>query len=425
MSKTNKLQIIVVLVILITGGLFVAPLIFDSSNGNTGEGSQIDKVVVSGDADQLADNDECPDDPLKTEPGECGCGVPDTDRDGDGTADCNDDCPDDPNKVDPGQCGCGVPDTDRDGDGTADCNDGCPLDPYNTTDKDGDGVGDNTDFAPDDPKEQYDSDGDGVGDNKDNDPTLIDKVLSLETLVILSILVSLLSVLISFYLYRWRAIMLKDGTSAVVPESLGEELKSLKKAVDSSQKHLGESVERQASFVQGQAKAVKTFSANIGRQGNQMAELIEELKERITSMRSMLAEKDAEIKRLKTGHDQAVYKRFVARFVRLEARMNKLLANEDVSQKDLNNFKILLEDAIEQTGVESFSPKIGNPYGKEFGVEDNPKIIETNNAAEDETIAEVLSVGYKTSDTEEEGPIIPAKVSIYKFVKKEESKKEE
>jgi hypothetical protein len=33
--------------------------------------------------------DECPDDPDKTEPGDCGCGMPDTDDNDDGVADCN------------------------------------------------------------------------------------------------------------------------------------------------------------------------------------------------------------------------------------------------------------------------------------------------------------------------------------------------
>ncbi|MCP3876982.1 MAG: hypothetical protein GY701_01105 [Sulfitobacter sp.] len=37
--------------------------------------------------------DQCPDDPDKTEPGICGCGVADSDNDGDGVADCNDACP--------------------------------------------------------------------------------------------------------------------------------------------------------------------------------------------------------------------------------------------------------------------------------------------------------------------------------------------
>lgn len=52
--------------------------------------------------------DECPDDPIKTEPGVCGCGVPDADTDGDGTPDCIDRCPNDPARIQPGMCGCGA-----------------------------------------------------------------------------------------------------------------------------------------------------------------------------------------------------------------------------------------------------------------------------------------------------------------------------
>ena len=74
--------------------------------------------------------DFCPADPNKTEPGVCGCGVPDTDTDHDGTPDCNDKCPNDPNKIAPGVCGCGHPDVDTDHDGTLDCNDACPTDPH-------------------------------------------------------------------------------------------------------------------------------------------------------------------------------------------------------------------------------------------------------------------------------------------------------
>jgi uncharacterized repeat protein (TIGR02543 family) len=147
------------------------------------------------DGDGVADCiDLCPADPNKTDPGICGCGVPDIDTDGDGTPDCLDGCPADPNKTDPGICGCGVPDTDTDGDGTPDCIDLCPADPNKTdpgicgcgvadTDTDGDGTPDCIDGCPSDPNKtdpgicgcgvaDTDSDGDGVADCIDNCPSV-------------------------------------------------------------------------------------------------------------------------------------------------------------------------------------------------------------------------------------------------------------
>ncbi|MCW5900274.1 MAG: T9SS type A sorting domain-containing protein [Flavobacteriales bacterium] len=139
--------------------------------------------------------DGCPNDPNKIAPGQCGCGVPDTDTDGDGTADCIDGCPNDPDKTAPGICGCGVSDVDSDGDGVADCIDGCPNDPDKIipgicgcgvadTDTDNDGTPDCNDLCPNDPNKtepgicgcgvsDADSDGDGVADCIDgcpNDP---------------------------------------------------------------------------------------------------------------------------------------------------------------------------------------------------------------------------------------------------------------
>lgn len=68
--------------------------------------------------------DGCPDDPAKSDPGICGCGVPDVDSDADGVLDCEDGCPDDPFKIEPGACGCGVSDDDADGNGIPDCGEG-------------------------------------------------------------------------------------------------------------------------------------------------------------------------------------------------------------------------------------------------------------------------------------------------------------
>ena len=83
-----------------------------------------DHDTVSEPKDTAADS--CPEDPLKDNPGECGCGNAETgDSDGDGTHDCNDECPSDPSKVQKGMCGCGNPDLDSDGDGSCDAVDAC------------------------------------------------------------------------------------------------------------------------------------------------------------------------------------------------------------------------------------------------------------------------------------------------------------
>ena len=90
--------------------------------------------------------DYCLNDALKTAPGVCGCGAPDRDDNHNGVADCleptptpsvtptqappvatatpppgDDLCPDDPAKSTPGICGCGVSDVDLDESGVVDC----------------------------------------------------------------------------------------------------------------------------------------------------------------------------------------------------------------------------------------------------------------------------------------------------------------
>lgn len=61
---------------------------------NDGAGDPNTAIMACGQPPGRVDNDDdmCPNDPLKTEPGACGCGVVDTDSDGDGTPDCSDPC---------------------------------------------------------------------------------------------------------------------------------------------------------------------------------------------------------------------------------------------------------------------------------------------------------------------------------------------
>ncbi|MEO8591358.1 MAG: T9SS type A sorting domain-containing protein [Flavobacteriales bacterium] len=119
----------------------------DPDGDGFGSGDPIPAFTCNIPSGHVTNNsDLCPLDPNKIDPGQCGCGNLDTDTDGDLTADCNDLCPNDPNKIAPGQCGCGNLDTDSDSDTVADCIDACPLDANN--DQDGDGICGDVDSCP-------------------------------------------------------------------------------------------------------------------------------------------------------------------------------------------------------------------------------------------------------------------------------------
>lgn len=79
-----------------------------------GTGGSSGSLGDAGAPDCMTLGDCCPNDAQKTQPGQCGCGKPDTDTDADGTADCNDLCPMDTTRTAPGACGCSVMGADAD-----------------------------------------------------------------------------------------------------------------------------------------------------------------------------------------------------------------------------------------------------------------------------------------------------------------------
>ncbi len=124
--------------------------------------------------------DACPLDTANDADGDGVCGNVDncsttanpdqSDADGDGIGNACDACPTDPFKAHPGECGCGVSDTDTDLDGIADCMDNCPSHANaNQEDVDLDGVGDACDNCMQHANPaQGDTDQDGIGDACDN-----------------------------------------------------------------------------------------------------------------------------------------------------------------------------------------------------------------------------------------------------------------
>lgn len=138
---------------------FANQRVLDTTATFSAPGDYVLRLTVYGNSGPVADDvaivaDACPSDPNKTEPGTCGCGVPDTDGDGDMLADCADNCPGVSNFTQ----------DDTDGDGIGDACDNCLTLPNPTQgDCDGDLLGDACEIAGGEP----DCNGNGLPDGCD------------------------------------------------------------------------------------------------------------------------------------------------------------------------------------------------------------------------------------------------------------------
>lgn len=214
-------------------------------------------------------------------------------------------------------------------------------------------------------------------------------------ILILSI-TTLCSIFISFYLYRWRKILL-DNPEVVVPEKWAESLISIGNIVKNSSINTDKTLHKVASETHKNTSNVKNMT------------------DTYMELQNALDIKDAELKRYKSGYDSYLYTKFIKRFIRIDQSLTDFIVDDN--SESLAFVKRLFEDALDESGVSIFVPNVGDDYRTAFGIADNPKVEFTDDQSLDFNIAEVIECGYQ-SDTSEDGiVIVPSKVKIYKFKK--------
>ena len=205
-------------------------------------------------------------------------------------------------------------------------------------------------------------------------------LLLISALVILSV-TTLASVGVSFYLYRWRAIVLANShMRMVVPEEWAKHLRMLdrieKRSLESDQK-------------------------------------VENLVETFMALQKGLDDRDAEIRRLRQGYDNEVFRRFLFRFVRVDQMVRDCLLEGRFDREGFEQARMLLADAFAECGVEVFSPPLGSDYRAADGVADSPKVVTTEAMEDVGKIAEITEAGYRLKTSQVYDVILPAKIRIY------------
>ena len=205
---------------------------------------------------------------------------------------------------------------------------------------------------------------------------------------------TLVSIIISFYLYRWRKILLSKPHS-VIPEKQGEWFKN----ADSRLVKLNDEISYSVEHVVKQSQVTN--------------EKVSNLVETFMTLQKALNERDNEIRRLKKGYDTEIFRKFISRFITVDKAVEDLQKFKNLDINALHQIKSLLEDAFLECGVESFEPELGSDYRKVEGVADNPKSVQAENPEDAFKIIEILERGYQFRTSEGSEIIVPAKVKIF------------
>jgi len=215
-------------------------------------------------------------------------------------------------------------------------------------------------------------------------------------------LVTLVSLLTTFWLYRWRRVVIA-GRDIVVPETFAKQVESIINVVSASSKELSGIANEQTGKVGQFRKSLEGLDQNI-----------QNMIETYMSLQSSLDQKDNEIARFKEGYDSKVFHDFLLRFTRVDRVIQEYLEDNKIDLNGLEDIHEVMKDALEECGVEEFSPSIGEDYLSLEGVAGNPKKIYTEDEAKNHTICKVIKAGYRRKMPDSRFEIIAqAKVSIY------------
>ena len=229
-----------------------------------------------------------------------------------------------------------------------------------------------------------------------------DNVFSVDAIFVICVLmlISVLATASAFWMYYVKSVMLKDGP-ALVPEKWGRSIDALALATR----------DMQASSSSGLNKVLH--------QSNHQSAQADALMKSFLTLQSALDTRDKEIARLKDGYDAFIFKRFLNRFIRVDRALLEIV-NEtpnDGNAKVMRYLNRLMEDALDECGVERFLPEIGSDFREaRKSVGDEPRILNTERIDLDFTVASVDSAGYVIRGEENLQVIVPAKVSIYRIL---------
>jgi len=226
------------------------------------------------------------------------------------------------------------------------------------------------------------------------------------------------SIWVNAFLLRWRRSVSSTDVS-IVPSELLSIVESQTSAIDKNSK-------QQAKVFNSLAAELSKIFSNINQGIGGTQESSAQVLEAFTGLQDALSAKDKEIQRLKSGYDAEIFRRFLNRFLRLDRTLNEEI--EDAGDGDtellelLTEFRILLNDAFLDCGLEKFEPTIGASIRDADGADENYKTVVAGEHDAPLTIAQVIEAGWRINTPSGHEYIKKARVAVFVEPAAEEEK---
>lgn len=150
---------------------------------------------------------------------------------------------------------------------------------------------------------------------------------------------------------------------------------------------------------------------------DQVARDLRDLNACFDELLQQLRAKDQQLQRFAEGYDAQVFKRFLYPFVVLADALDGLIHNDMDKQQALERVRVLLvEQALDDCGVEPFSPAPGSLFREVEGVDDAITLVPTSNAGMDGCIESTVRPGYRLRPSQDGGTshvLLKAKVRVF------------
>ena len=209
-------------------------------------------------------------------------------------------------------------------------------------------------------------------------------------------IITLLSVGTSFWLYRWRSLII-DNERVLVPERWAS------------------AMDMQTKTHQQMSRGMVSLLEVMDTRNQEVWQKLSDLNETIDTMRKAITKRDQTIDRLQEGQDTFVFRRFLCRFIEVGQEFNQQCSSESGGTVDVELLRDLLWQSIEECGVEEFEPEIGGDYLTAKGVADRPIFDECHDPSKHNMIARVIKPGFCVPNGNDNVIIVPAKVAVWRI----------